>query len=59
MCLTCGCALPHDDLGNPDHLTIEDLERSADIDGMGLDEAVRNLIQTVEIAKGEAGHEHR
>ncbi len=59
MCLTCGCMLPHDDHGNPDYLTIEDLEASAGADNMSLDEAVRNLVATVEVAKGEAEHEHR
>ncbi|MGE5460180.1 MAG: hypothetical protein ACM3WR_06080 [Solirubrobacterales bacterium] len=59
MCLTCGCMLPHDDHGNPDYLTIEDLETSAAADSMSLDEAVRNLVATVEVAKGEADHEHR
>jgi hypothetical protein len=51
--------LPHDDHGNPDYLTIEDLETSAAADSMSLDEAVRNLVATVEVAKGEADHEHR
>lgn len=59
MCLTCGCMLPHDDHGKPDYLTIEDLEASAAADSMGLDEAVRNLVATVEVAKGETNHEHR
>ena len=59
MCLTCGCMQPHDDHGNPDYLTIEGLERSAGADSMGLDEAVRNLVATVEVAKAEAEHEHR
>lgn len=59
MCLTCGCMLPHDDHGNPDYLTIEDLETSAAADSMSLDEAVRNLVATVEVAKGEPDHEHR
>ena len=58
MCLTCGCMLPHDDHGNPDYLTIEDLEASAAPDSMGLDEAVHNLLATVEVAKGETDHEH-
>ncbi len=59
MCLTCGCMLPHDDHGNPDYLTIEDLETSAKADSMSLDEAMQNLIKTVEIAKQETEHEHR
>jgi hypothetical protein len=59
MCLTCGCMQPHDDHGNPDYLIIEDLEKSAAADGMDLDEAVRNLVATVEVAKAEGEHDHR
>ena len=59
MCLTCGCMLPHENHGNSDYLTIEDLERSAEIDKIDLAAAVENLVKTVEIAKNEAGHEHR
>lgn len=33
MCLTCGCMLPHEDHGKADYLTIEDLEKSARVDG--------------------------
>jgi hypothetical protein len=54
MCLTCGCLRPHEDHGNPAHLTIEDLELSAAIDNLTLDEAVHSLVMTVEIAKQEA-----
>jgi hypothetical protein len=59
MCLTCGCQLPHEDHGKAEYLTIEDLERSAAIDSYSLDEAVKNLVATVDVAKGEAGHQHR
>ena len=59
MCLTCGCMLPHDDHGNPDYLTIEHLEKSAKADNMSLDEAIDNLVKTVEVAKQETEHEHR
>jgi hypothetical protein len=51
--------LPHDDHGNPEYLTIEDLENSAKADNISLDEAVSNLVRTVEVAKHEAEHEHR
>jgi hypothetical protein len=51
--------LPHDDHGNPEYLTIEHLEKSAKADNMSLDEAVSNLVKTVEVAKQETGHEHR
>jgi hypothetical protein len=50
--------MPHDTHGNPDYLTIEDLEKSAKLENQTLDEAVRNLVATVEIAKNETEHEH-
>ena len=59
MCLTCGCLLPHEDHGKAGYLTIEDLEKSAQIDGYTLDEAVQNLVKTVEVAKNEEEHEHQ
>jgi hypothetical protein len=59
MCLTCGCGLPHDNHGNPDYLTIEQLEKSARADNMTLGEAVKNLVETVQIAKKEQNHQHR
>jgi hypothetical protein len=59
MCLTCGCLKPHDNHGKADYLLIEDLEKSARIDGYSLDEAVRNLVKTVELAKKESGHHHK
>ena len=51
--------LPHEDHGNNEYLTIEDLEKSAKIDGIGLDEAVDRLVKTVEVAKNETEHDHR
>ncbi|MDQ3765749.1 MAG: hypothetical protein M3346_00140 [Actinomycetota bacterium] len=59
MCLTCGCKLPHEDHGKEDYLTIEDLEKSAALDEIGLDEAVKRLIECVEVAKNEEGHSHK
>jgi hypothetical protein len=59
MCLTCGCELPHEDHGKDDYLTIEDLEKSAAIDGKSLDEAVSILQRTVAVAKQETEHRHR
>jgi hypothetical protein len=58
MCLTCGCMRPHDNMGNPDNLTIEDLEKSAEASGVGLDQAVQNLVKTVDVAKAETEHHH-
>lgn len=57
--MTCGCKLPHEDHGNKDYLLIEDLEKSAKVDDLSLDEAVRNLLETVEVAKQETDHQHQ
>ena len=46
MCLTCGCGRPHDDHGDPAHITYEDLQAAAEAAGISTDEAVRNLDQT-------------
>lgn len=59
MCLTCGCKLPHEDHGKADYLTIEDLEKSAKLDDLSLNEAVKTLVATVEVAKEETEHDHR
>jgi hypothetical protein len=45
-------------MGNPDNLTIEDLERSVSASGVSLDQAVQNLVKTVEVAKAETEHHH-
>jgi hypothetical protein len=58
MCLTCGCMRPHDNMGNPDNLVIEDLEKSAAASGVSLDQAVANLVKTVDVAKAETEHHH-
>lgn len=58
MCLTCGCLEPHADHGNPDHLLIEHLEKSAKADGVDLDQAIKTLIETVSVAKKETEHKH-
>ncbi len=59
MCLTCGCLKPHENHGKEDYLTIEQFEKSAGLDNLGLDAAVENLKKTVEIAKKEGQHAHR
>jgi len=50
--------LPHDDHGKSGYLTIDELEQSAEIDDYTLDQAVANLVKTVEVAKREVDHQH-
>lgn len=59
MCLTCGCMKPHDDHGKKGYLTIEELEKSAQLDKLSLDEAVKNLQKTVKVAMDEKEHSHK
>ncbi len=59
MCLTCGCLKPHDEHGNPDYLTIDELEKSAKLDKLSLDEAVWNRLKTGEVATNKPEHSHR
>ena len=51
--------LPHEDHDKPEYLTIEDLEKSAAVDGFDLDQAVENLVATVAKAKAETEHTHK
>ena len=43
MCLSCGCGKPSDQHGNPDNITMEDLQAAADAAGISADEAARNI----------------
>jgi hypothetical protein len=50
MCLSCGCGKPNDDHGDPDQITLADLKRAADANGVSVEETVNNissaLVQT-------------
>lgn len=49
MCLTCGCLMPYDDMGDSDNITYDDIKKAMQTeDGKGqtADEGVQNLIKT-------------
>lgn len=49
MCLTCGCELPYDDMGDPNNVTYSDIKKAVETpDGKGLtaNDAVDNLVKT-------------
>ncbi len=49
MCLTCGCGLPYDDMGDGRNVTYDDIKHAVETsDGKGLtaDQAVNNLVET-------------
>jgi hypothetical protein len=47
MCLTCGCGQPDDDHGDPAHITYQDLKDAAAAAEISVEEAARNLQQTL------------
>ncbi len=47
MCLTCGCGVPSDDHGDAAHITYEDLKKAADAAEISVEEAARNLQETL------------
>ncbi len=58
MCLTCGCMQAHNDHGVADHMTIDDLKRSADHDGINLKDAAKVLKKTLKADRKVHPQEH-
>jgi hypothetical protein len=50
MCLSCGCGEPHDDHGNPDQITYEDLKKAADANHISVEEAASNITAALTAA---------
>jgi hypothetical protein len=48
MCLTCGCGEPHNDHGDPAHITFEKFKEAADAAEISVEEAAQNLKETLE-----------
>ncbi len=47
MCLTCGCGQPNNDHGDPAHITYDDLKDAADAAEISVEEAAKNLQETL------------
>ncbi|MER3436549.1 MAG: hypothetical protein C4346_02375 [Chloroflexota bacterium] len=54
MCLDCGCGQPHDDHGDPRHITLERLEQAAEASGISVTDVVHNLQEGVHTAQSQA-----
>ena len=50
MCLTCGCGEPNADHGDSAHITYDDFKKAADAAEISVDEAARNLQETLQKA---------
>lgn len=49
MCLTCGCGMPYDDMGDDKNVTYDDIQKAVETDdgkGKTTNEAVKTLIET-------------
>lgn len=60
MCLNCGCGMPHDDMGNPQNITVKTLAKAAKASGMnGKDtlEALKKSLQNLQAEELEKGIE--
>jgi hypothetical protein len=43
MCLNCGCGKVEDDQGNPDNITLDDLQRASQATGQSLHETIDHM----------------
>jgi hypothetical protein len=43
MCLNCGCGEPNNDQGNPDNITLDDLNRASAATGQSLHETIDHM----------------
>ncbi len=43
MCLSCGCGEPHNDHGDPNNITFEDLRAAAEAGDVSVEEAADNI----------------
>ena len=55
MCLSCGCGEPNKTHNNPDHITMQDLEKAARAANISPEQAARNISQGVQQAGGMGG----
>ncbi|HSX36692.1 MAG TPA: hypothetical protein VLG13_01025 [Patescibacteria group bacterium] len=57
MCLTCGCGLPYDDMGEPDkNIVVNNIKKAVESEaakGITTEEAIRNIAETWKKVKDE------
>ncbi len=56
MCLTCGCGMPYDDMGDPNNITVKQIKEAVETaaaKGLTEEEAIQNLIKTWQKVKPE------
>lgn len=53
MCLSCGCGKPNEDYGDSRNITLEDLDKAAQVDNLSREQTVQNIVNTVAQAQGQ------
>lgn len=53
MCLSCGCGKPNEDYGDSRNITLEDLDKAAQVDNLTREQTVQNIVKTVAQAQGQ------
>ena len=54
MCMNCGCGRPNDDMGKPENITADDLQRAADANGQTLRQSAQHILESVELLGSSA-----
>ena len=47
MCISCGCGMPEDKHNNPNLITMSDLEKAAKAANMSIEDAAKNIADSV------------
>jgi hypothetical protein len=47
MCVSCGCGNPNDNHGNPDLITMDELQKAARAANQTVDDAAKNIAESV------------
>lgn len=53
MCYNCGCGVPNDNMGNPDNITEEDIQKAATASGTTVKEAKKNMLEMLQKEVGQ------
>ena len=57
MCMNCGCGQMNNDMGNPDNITIKDVEKAAKATGESLDETLNNIRASIDNMLSESSNQ--
>ena len=49
MCMNCGCGQPHEDHGQSENITLEDLQRASAANDQSLRESAQHILETAQL----------